>query len=290
MKSIFTGIVLLLFPVLIHASMNQHDANIVGHVIDAKTHEHLPFVSVSLKGTTIGIMTDSTGHYFLKDLPLGEYTLVASNVGYRTIEKKVTIRASKTLEVNFELAEEDFSIHEVVVTGTMKPVTRTNSPIPVEVITSQLFCKNPTPSLFDAIEMINGVRPQINCNVCNTGDIHINGMEGPYTMILIDGMPIVSALSSVYGLSGIPNGMVERLEVVKGPAASLYGSEAMGGIINVVTKNPDNAPHVLIDVFGTSWSEYNLDASIKLASTGKVSGILGINWFNYDRPIDNNGR
>jgi len=287
MKHLFAYL-LSLFPYILCASINQNDAHIVGHVVDAKTREHIGFVSVALQGTTIGIQTDSTGHYFLKDLPVGNYTLVASSLGYKTETKSVNIRAGKLLEVNFELKTADYIFDEVVVTGTIKPVSRLNSPVPVEVITPQLFCKNPTPSLFDAVEMVNGVRPQLNCNVCNTGDIHINGMEGPYTLVLIDGMPIVSALSSVYGLSGIPNSMVERLEVVKGPAASLYGSEAMGGIINVVTKNPDSAPRFQIDGFGTSWSEYNLDIATKLVSNNKLSGLLGVNYFNYTNPMDKN--
>lgn len=180
------------------------------------------------------------------------------------------------------------TLHEVVVTGTMKEISRKDSPIPVEIITAKFFKKNPTPSLFEAVDMMNGVQPQLNCNVCNTGDIHINGMEGPYTMILIDGMPIVSALSTVYGLSGIPNSMVERIEVVKGPASSLYGSEAMGGIINVITKSPVKSPKLSIDLFATNWKEYSADASAKL-KLGKAQSLLGINYFNYNNPIDNNG-
>src|SRR5690606_1218364 len=82
-------------------------------------------------------------------------------------------------------------LDEVVVTGTMRPIQRMKSPVPVEVITPSLFRKNPVPALFDAMGMLNGVQPQLNCNVCNTGDIHINGMEGAYTMVLLDGMPIV---------------------------------------------------------------------------------------------------
>lgn len=97
-----------------------------------------------------------------------------------------------------------------------------------------------------------------------TADIHINGMDGPYTMILIDGMPIVSALSTVYWLNGIPNSLVERIEVVKGPGSSLYGSEAMSGIINVITKNPSKAPALSADVFATNWKQYNVDVSTKL--------------------------
>lgn len=179
-------------------------------------------------------------------------------------------------------------IEELVVTGTMRPISRSASPIPVEVFTQAYFRKNPTPSLFEAVGMINGVRPQLNCNVCNTGDIHINGMEGPYTLILIDGMPIVSALSTVYGLSGIPNSMVERLEVVKGPAASLYGSEAMGGIINVITKNAQNAPLFSLDLMATSWREYTADLSFKNIIGKNISTLTGLNYFNYARPYDKN--
>ncbi|MBC8643502.1 TonB-dependent receptor plug domain-containing protein [Flavobacterium lindanitolerans] len=107
------------------------------------------------------------------------------------------------------------------------------------------------------MQNVNGVRPQLNCNICNTGDIHINGLEGPYTLVLIDGMPIVSGLSTVYGLSGIPNSLLERIEIVKGPASSLYGSEAVGGLINIITKNPSNAPRFSIDGFSNSWGEVN---------------------------------
>lgn len=179
------------------------------------------------------------------------------------------------------------TLSDVVVTGTMKEMSRKDSPVPVEIVTAKFFKKNPTPSLFEAVGMLNGVQPQLNCNICNTGDIHINGMEGPYTMILIDGMPIISALSTVYGLNGIPNSMVDRIEVVKGPASSLYGSEAMGGIINVITRNPNNAPLLSADVFATNWQEYNADISTKF-KLGKLNNMLGVSYFNYSNPVDNN--
>ena len=180
------------------------------------------------------------------------------------------------------------SLDEIVVTGTMKAVRKSDSPVPIEIYTPKFFQKNPTPSLFDAVQLINGVQPQLNCNVCNTGDIHINGMEGPYTMILIDGMPIVSSLSTVYGLSGIPNSLVERIEVVKGPASSLYGTEAMGGIINVITKSPKSAPKLSLDAFTTSWLETNLDGGYKYNLGEKVNSLFGFNYFKYGNKKDKN--
>jgi outer membrane receptor for ferrienterochelin and colicins len=113
------------------------------------------------------------------------------------------------------------ALEEVVISGTLKPVSRLETPVPVEIYTTTFLKKNPTSNVFEALQNVNGVRPQLNCNICNTGDIHINGLEGPYTMVTIDGMPIVSALSTVYGLSGIPNSLIDRIEIIKGPASSL---------------------------------------------------------------------
>lgn len=179
-------------------------------------------------------------------------------------------------------------IDDVVITGTIKPMSRSKSPVAVEIYTSKFFQKNPTPNIFEAIAMVNGVKPQLNCSVCNTGDIHINGLEGPYTMILIDGMPIVSSLSTVYGLSGIPNSLIDRIEVVKGPASSLYGSEAMGGVINIITKNALSAPKLSVDIMTTTWNENNLDLSTKFNFGKKAASILSLNYFNFNEKIDQN--
>ena len=181
---------------------------------------------------------------------------------------------------------EDDTLDEIVISGTMKPVSRSQSLVPVEVYTPTFFKKNPTSNVFEALQIVNGVRPQVNCSVCNTGDIHINGLEGPYTFVLIDGMPIVSGLSTVYGLSGIPNSLIERVEVVKGPASSLYGSEAVGGLINIITKNPKNASLFSADVFGTSWGEVNTDVGLSTKVGEKAHLLMGVNYFNYSNPID----
>jgi outer membrane receptor for ferrienterochelin and colicins len=180
-------------------------------------------------------------------------------------------------------------MEEMVVTGTLKAVRKLESPVVVEVYSQQFFKKNPAPSIFESLQMVNGVRPQINCNVCNTGDIHINGLDGPYTMVTIDGMPIVSGLSTVYGLFGIPNQMIDRVEIVKGPASGLYGSEAVGGLINIITKSPSKAPKFSIDVMGTSWREGQADASFAKTIGKKYHTMVGVHGYWYQQPIDNNG-
>lgn len=274
------GITVILSVLTLIASAQQRI--IKGTVYDNRNSEPVAFATIVSTNGEAGTATDESGKFQLKiNEPVS--SIIVSYVGYETD----TVSINNKSYYNIGLQPTSSNMDEVVITGTMKAMSRSNSPIPVEVFTPKYFKKNPTPSLFDALEIVNGVRPQINCNVCNTGDIHINGMEGPYTMILIDGMPIVSGLATVYGLSGIPNSMVERMEIVRGPASSLYGSEAMGGVINVITKKPQRAPVFSVDVMGTTWQEYNADVSGKF-SIGKVDNLVGVNYFNYNVPFDKN--
>lgn len=254
------------------------------------TSEGIAIADADIKiiGTNFGTSTDSLGHYAIENIPAGNYKIQVAYVGSKTMKKSITIKKDETLTLNAELENDKNSLEEVVISGTLKPVSRLESPVPVEVYKPSYFKKNPTANIFEALQNVNGVRPQLNCNICNTGDIHINGLEGPYTLVLIDGMPIVSGLSTVYGLSGIPNSLLERIEIVKGPASSLYGSEAVGGLINIITKNPSSAPRFSIDGFSNSWGEVNLDAGFKGNIGQNSSVLLGVNYFNYNNPIDNN--
>jgi len=261
-------------------------ATIKGRV--SSNGKSVEYANVIIKNKSIGSPTDTLGNYLISNIAPGVYTMVISAIGFNTVERIITLKASEVRVVNFELIESESSFNEVVVSGTMKEVSRLESPVPVELYSSKFFKANPTPSLFDALQNVNGVKPQLNCNICNTGDIHINGLEGPYTMILIDGMPIVSGLSTVYGLSGIPQSLIERVEVVKGPASTLYGSEAVGGLINVITKQPTNAPKLATDIFATSWGEVNIDIAGKFYAGKKVQSLIGASFFNYALPIDNN--
>lgn len=252
---------------------------ISGSVLDAQTRE--PIVAATVAWQQQKTLTDTLGKFWLQALSGTSADLHVRCMGYQPW----------TGPANFEtiilLQPDDNLLGAVVISATMKEVQKDASPIPVEIYTPRFFQKNASPSIFEALSAVNGVRPQLNCNVCNTGDIHINGMEGPYTMVTIDGMPIVSGLSSVYGLSGIPNGMVERIEVVKGPASTLYGSEAVGGMVNVITKNVDQAPRLFADLFVTSNQEFNADLAWS-GRVGKAGSLVGVNYFNFQNPLDIN--
>jgi outer membrane receptor for ferrienterochelin and colicins len=255
-----------------------------GSITDTTTQNTIANVSIQLNGTDSIFMTDDHGVFSIS-VPQDYDSCIAtiSKEGYNTIIQKL-----EKSQQNAIILKPQSQLGEVIITGNPSPVKRSSSAIPTELYTPSFFLKNPTPSLFDAMSMVTGVRPQLNCNVCNTGDIHINGMEGPYTLILIDGMPVVSALSTVYGLSGIPNSLVERIEIVKGPTAAMYGSEAMGGMINVITRNPQKTPFLHLDIMTTTWAEVNTDATLKLKINDKIQSLLGINYFNYQQPKDNN--
>jgi outer membrane receptor for ferrienterochelin and colicins len=276
---------LLLILFIYSFAVNAQDGFSVSGKISSN-NESLPFVNVYLENTTKGTVSNGDGSFIIHNLKEGTYVVIASFTGYKVQQKRIKI-SNKNIKVNFNL-EQTESLDEVVVTGTLKPVSRLESPVPVEVYTPTFFKKNPTPNIFEALQNINGVRPQLNCNICNTGDIHINGLEGPYTLVLIDGMPIVSGLSTVYGLSGIPNSLIDQVEIVKGPASSLYGSEAVGGLINIITKSSEYAPKFFVDSYETSWGESNLDIGFK-TQIGKNSTMLfGANYYNYSNPVDNN--
>jgi len=274
--------ILLLLPLFVFSQ----NGSVSGVVKDDKGP--IPFANVGLVGTSFGSAADANGKYAIADVPVGRYTIQISSVGYKNYKIAVEVLSGKPTYVSPTMEKTSSQLDEFVVTGTLKEISIMESAVPIKVFKPVYFKKNPTPALFEALQIVNGVRPQINCSVCNTGDIHINGMEGPYTMITIDGMPIVGGLSTVYGLNGIPNSMIGQMEVVKGPASTLFGSEAVGGLINVITKAPEDSPKFSLDVFGTTWGEVNTDIGMSFKASDKLTSSLGVSYFNYSNPIDNN--
>ncbi|MEM7571650.1 MAG: TonB-dependent receptor [Bacteroidota bacterium] len=269
-------------------SLHAQSTSIQGQVFGTD-NQPLEFATVAIDELGQGTFTDLNGLFQLEieATELERLTLSIQMLGFTTVRRSFNPQQPPQ-NLRFQLQESSLALNQVVVTGTLKTVDKLDSPVPVEVYSDAFFKANPTPSIFESLQNVNGVRPQLNCNVCNTGDIHINGLEGPYTMVLLDGMPIVSGLSTVYGLTGIPQSLIDRIEVVKGPAATLYGSEAVGGLINIITKNPTSAPRLSADVFSSSWGEINTDLGLRFGVGENASSLLGINYFNFQQRIDNN--
>ena len=250
-----------------YAELRKSDANIVGHILDKNTKEHLSYITVALKGTTIGTVTDATGHYFLKNLPEGEFMLEVSSIGYKTVTRKVVLKKGKTLEEDFEIEEDAVALDGVVVSANRSETTRRLAPTLVNVVDLKLFEQTNSTTLAQGLSFQPGVRVESNCQNCGFQQVRINGLDGPYTQILLDSRPIFSALSGVYGIEQIPASMIERVEVMRGGGSALFGSSAIAGTINIITKEPIRnsgmLSHTLTGVGGNAFdNSTSLNASL----------------------------
>ena len=248
------------------------DAHISGHAVEKGSNEHLAFITIRLLNTTIGTTTDATGHYFLKNLPEGDYEIEASAIGYVPQTKKVKVRKDKTAEVNFELLTDALNLDQVVVTGNKSEVKRRNSSSLVNVVGAQLFDLVNASCLAEGLSFQPGVRVENDCQNCGFTQVRINGLDGHYSQILMNSRPVFSALAGVYGLEQIPANMIDRVEVMRGGGSALFGSSAIGGTVNIITKDPINN---------------SAEASTTLTSIG-CSGDVDINTtFNGSVVSDN---
>lgn len=275
-----------------HNAVNPSDANIVGHIIDKKSGEHLPFINLFLKGTTIGTATDATGHYYLKNLPEGEFTLVMKALGYQTIEQQVKLKRGKTLEINFEAVEDAVSLDGVVVSANRNETTRRMAPSLVNVLDSKTFETAHATSLADGLNFQPGVRVENNCQNCGFQQVRINGLEGPYTQILVDSRPIFSALTGVYGLEQIPANMIERVEVMRGGGSALFGSSAIAGTINIITKEPlRNSAQLAhsLTMVGGSRPDNNTTFNASLVTDNHKAGVYLFGQGRHRSAYDDDG-
>lgn len=256
---------LLIFLFVVSASglQAQHsDANIFGDV--QSDGEHIPFATVHIEGSTIGTATDITGHYMLIDLEPGVHILVASSVGYTTVKKEVTISEDELLEVNFELEAEHMAIDELVITATKTFKRQTDAAVIVNVIDSKLLNQTQACNISEGLKFQPGLRVETDCQTCNYTQLRMNGLGGGYSQILINGRPVFSPLTGLYGMEQIPANMVERIEVVRGGGSALYGSSAIGGTVNVITKIPKE-------------SSYDISVSSQLINGQAMDNILSGN-------------
>lgn len=238
----------------------------------------LGFATISFNDGQFGTLADEDGQFVYEGLESGNYKLSVSYVGYKTHVEYIQLKNGQQQTVFIELVLED-ALDEVVISGNLKPSYISDSPVKIEVITEKKlksFLPSAGAGVVESMSLVNGVQEVVVCGVCYTNSISINGLPGQYTALLMDGTPIYGSLASVYGLNGIPNSVIERFEVIKGPSSTLYGSEAVGGVINIITKNPDTRPIISVDVMGSTHLEANTDITI-VPQIGNSSGIIGFN-------------
>lgn len=287
---------LLFFIVFIdfpgHGQKNSTDANVVGHVVSGG--EHIPYANVYIKGTTMGTVTDETGHYQLVNLPLGKLTLVVKMIGYKPAERTITAVENSTIEIKFELEEDILNLDEVVVSADRSEQKRTEAPVIVNTIAADLFSTSQSNTLGEGLNFTPGLRLENNCQNCGFTQIRMNGMEGPYTQVLINSRPVFSGLAGIYGLELIPSNMIEKVEIVRGGGSALYGSNAIAGTVNVILKDPlvntyEVAGNYSLIGMGSGYSasmtpDYSVNLNTSMVSEDRKSGIT-LYGFNRKREM-----
>jgi outer membrane receptor for ferrienterochelin and colicins len=284
------NIILLIFTIPAGAQQDHSDAVIIGHVVSKG--EHIPFVNIFLEGTNLGTATDVTGHYMLVEVPLGKYTLVAKMVGYKESKREVTLEAGKTIEVKFDLEEDVIHMDEVVITGTKTFKRQTESAVIVNVLDSKTIEKVAAQTISESLSFQPGLRMETDCQTCNYTQLRMNGLGGAYSQILINSRAVFSPLTGLYGLEQLPTEMVERIEVVRGGASALYGSSAIGGTVNIITKLPQRNSYEVTSnntIIGSDALDYNVNATLTALSQKRNAGLAMYAFHRNRDGYDHNG-
>lgn len=275
MKKLFILLFGLLFIGAVQAQ-KQTDAMLFGDVKSAKTQEHIPYVRIAMKGTSMGTVADGTGHFKLAHLPVGKCVIVAQVVGYKTQEKEVVMEKGKAVQLFFELEEDPLHLEQVVVTGTRTEHYLKDVPIRTEIISSEAIENKNASNIYEALEGTPGIRVESQCQFCNFTMVRMQGLGAEHTQVLINGQPIYSGLAGVYGLQQMSTVDVDKIEVVKGAGSALYGSGAIAGAINIVTKEPDFIPTTTLDLQLGSHKTNRFDLN---SSMRNEKGNIGLNIF-----------
>ncbi|MEM8585080.1 MAG: TonB-dependent receptor [Bacteroidota bacterium] len=220
----------------VFCTLRAQTASISGRVY--AQGEPVSFATVFLEGTQLNALTDAAGAFAINDIPQGDYTLKVKFLGYLTISEDITLGDNQSLVRDFSLQEDALNLEGVVVSGTRYERDRVNNPVVVGVIDDKLFNATQSIAISEGLNFQSGVRVETNCQNCGFTQVRLNGLEGAYSQILINSRAVFSALNNVYGLDQIPTNIVERVEVVRSGGSALYGSNAIAGTINIITKDP----------------------------------------------------
>ncbi len=286
-KILYIVLLLLAVSVIPALAENKEEGVIEGTVTDKSTGELLEGANVVLKGTKIGAATDKYGKFVITNIPHGDYILEVSFIGYETYKQHVHIDDEQKAILKIFLKETVLLMNEVVVTATRTRKTSENVPIRTEVIPELVIERSQERSVLELLGKQPGIKLQIDCSACNTAGLEINGLPTPYTKIMIDGMPVSGGLGSIYGLNNISTSSLKQVEIVKGASSSLYGTDAIAGTINLLTKDPSDYPELKVDIQGTNKKSH--DMSINTTRKIEKLGIAVTGYKSHQDKLDNNG-
>jgi outer membrane receptor for ferrienterochelin and colicins len=271
----------------------------IASTISGKIESHgnqIPFATISLKGTSLGVSADINGEYSLHNIPPGEQTLIFSAVGYKPLNKQLHINPGETLTLSVELETDNIGIEQVVISANRNAKSRKEITSIVNSINPKLFERMQSVTLSEGLNFAPGIRMENNCQNCGFSQVRMNGLEGPYSQILINSRPVFSGLAGVYGLELIPVNMIERVEVIRGGGSAMYGGNAIAGTINLITRDPVSSSFTLSSSYGTTGSDgypmtpdYNLNFNGSFVSEDNQSGLSIYNFHRKRDPFDANG-
>lgn len=268
------------------------DANIYGHIVDGATGDHLPYAFVRLVEQNIGASTDSTGHYFIANLNEGPHTVEVSLIGYQTLTRHIEAEVGESRNYDFTLFPDRNELEMVVVTGNRYGTRQRETGQIINIVAPQLFETTAASTPAEVLSFQPGLRIEYDCSNCGFPQLHINGLSGQYSQVLLDSRPVFSSLSMVYGLEQLPASMIERVEVVRGGGSALFGSNAIGGTVNIITKEPVGSTvqlSTLAGVLGGQAADINTSLNASLISEDRRTGAYLFSMVRRRDAYDRNG-
>ena len=263
-------------------------AGITGKILDGE--KPILGAQIMLLKLNAIALSDSNGNFEFKSLEAGRYKLRCGFTGYENLEIEADVvpgRLTRVVAVLHPLAN---NVKDVIITGNLQALDKSQSIESVDVLTANDFIRNPVSNVFDALASATGIYCDIDQGLTNPVDININGLEGNFTMFTIDGVPAMNNLAGIFALSAFPVTMVDNIQIEKGSNSTAYGSDALAGVINIITKDPATAPAIALNTMLTSKleDELGLTAAFHLKKVHTLFSIAADNMnYRWDINHDN---
>jgi len=225
---------IMLFAVItsINMAIAQQKFSISG-TVNSNNNQPLIGANVYLNGTTIGTATNNNGEFTIKNIKEGNYELCVSYLGYKRYRTQISLDKAVS-NLNIIMQESEGELGEIVVTATGTPHHLKTAPVPTELVTKKMIERISAP---DFAGLMTNISPSFDFSPGTMGSfIQLNGLGNDFIVILIDGRRVYGDMGGLNDLGRINPNNVERIEVVKGASSSLYGSDAIAGVINIITK------------------------------------------------------